>query len=104
MAGSFNYSIGFFFQTHQSVAGNSGFLAEGSEVDLLVLTNLDQLLFILKMLFTFFTKQATLRRKSTLLSLSLGYLLTLTCLDELLLIVLFTFLTKQAILMRRSTY
>jgi hypothetical protein len=37
-------------------------------VDLLVLTSLDQLIFILKMLFFFFTKQATTKR-STVLSL-----------------------------------
>ncbi len=40
-----------------------------STVDLLVLTVLDQLLFILKMLVTFLTKQATLMRRSTMLSL-----------------------------------
>jgi hypothetical protein len=91
MVGLFNYSIGFFFKRIYPPVCSREFLPKGrlSEVDLLVLTNLDQLLFILKMLFTFFYK--TLRRKSTLLSLSLGYLLTLTCLDELLLIVLFTF-------------
>jgi hypothetical protein len=33
-------------------------------VDLLVLACLDQLLFILKILFTFFTKQPTLKRRS----------------------------------------
>jgi hypothetical protein len=42
-----------------------------SAVELLVLTSLDQLLFILKILFTFFTKQATLMRRSTVLSLPL---------------------------------
>ncbi len=41
-----------------------------STVDLLVLTSLDQLLFTLKILFTFLTKQATIMRKSTVLSLS----------------------------------
>ncbi len=40
-----------------------------STVDLLVLTTLDQLLFILKKLFKFFTKQAILMRRSTVLSL-----------------------------------
>ncbi len=40
-----------------------------STVDLLVLTSLDQLLFILKILFSFVTKQATLKRRSTVLSL-----------------------------------
>ncbi len=42
-----------------------------STVDLLVLTSLDQLLFILKILFTFFTKQPTLMGRSTVLSLPL---------------------------------
>ncbi len=40
-------------------------------VDLLVLTGLDQLLFILKKLFTLVTKQAILTRRSTVVSLSL---------------------------------
>ena len=40
-----------------------------STVDLLVLTSLCQLVFILKILFSFFTKQATLMRSSTVLSL-----------------------------------
>ncbi len=40
-------------------------------VDLPVLTRLIQLIFIMKMLFTFVTKQATLMRKSTVLSLPL---------------------------------
>ncbi len=40
-----------------------------STVDLLVLTSLDQLLFILKILLTFFTKQATFMRRSTVLRL-----------------------------------
>jgi hypothetical protein len=38
-------------------------------VDHLKLINLDQLLFILKMFLTFFTKQATLMRRSTVLTL-----------------------------------
>jgi hypothetical protein len=41
-----------------------------STVDLLVLTSLDQLGFKLKILFSFFTKQATLLRRSTVLSLT----------------------------------
>ncbi len=40
-----------------------------STVDLLVLTILDQLIFKLKVFFSFLTKQATLRRRSTVLSL-----------------------------------
>jgi hypothetical protein len=50
-----------------------GSLTKGSRrstVDLLVLTSLDQLLFVYKILFTFFTKQATLIRMSTVLSLT----------------------------------
>jgi hypothetical protein len=38
-------------------------------IDHLVLTSLDQLILILKILFSFFTKQATLMRRSTSLSL-----------------------------------
>jgi hypothetical protein len=41
-----------------------------STVDLLLLTSLDQLLFIAKILLTFVTKQATFLGRSTLLSLS----------------------------------
>jgi len=37
----------------------------------LVLTSLDLLLFILKLLFSFVTKQATLRKRSTVLRFSL---------------------------------
>jgi hypothetical protein len=36
-----------------------------STVDLLVLTSLDQVLFILKLYFSFFTKQPILMRRST---------------------------------------
>ncbi len=39
-------------------------------VDLLVITNLDQLLFVQKILFTFVIKQDTLMRRSTVLRLS----------------------------------
>jgi hypothetical protein len=42
-----------------------------STVDLLVLTSFEHLIFILKILFTFFTKQATLIRRSTVLRLPL---------------------------------
>jgi hypothetical protein len=38
-------------------------------VDLLVLTSLEQLILILKILFMYFPKQATLMRRSTVLSL-----------------------------------
>ncbi len=41
-----------------------------STVDLFVLTSLDKLILILKILFSFFTKQAALMRRSTVLSLS----------------------------------
>ncbi len=40
-----------------------------STVDLLVLTSLDKLILILKIIFLFFTKQASLIRRSTALSL-----------------------------------
>jgi len=40
-----------------------------STVDLLVLTSFEQLIFIVKILFSFFTKQATLMKRSTVLSL-----------------------------------
>jgi hypothetical protein len=40
-----------------------------STIDLLVLTSLDQLICNLKILFTFFTQQPTLTRRSTVLSL-----------------------------------
>jgi hypothetical protein len=42
-----------------------------SKVDLLVLPNLDKFLFILKIFFTSVRKQATLMRRSTVLSLPL---------------------------------
>ncbi len=46
-------------------------LVEGrlSTVDLLVLTSFDQLVFILKILVTFFTAQDTLIRRATVLTL-----------------------------------
>ncbi len=40
-----------------------------SMVDLLVITSLDQLIFIMKILFTFTTKQTTSMRRSIVLSL-----------------------------------
>ncbi len=43
-----------------------------STVSLVVLTSLDQLLLIMKMLFSYFTKQATLMRRSTVLIPSLS--------------------------------
>ncbi len=51
--------------------GNTSLRGRSSTVHLLVLTGLDQLLLILKKLFTFVTKQVTLMRSSTVLSLSL---------------------------------
>ncbi len=47
-----------------------------STVDLLVLTSLDKLLFQLKILLTFFTKQATSMRRSVVLSLPLQLVFT----------------------------
>jgi hypothetical protein len=49
---------------------NSYKRARLSAVDLLVLTSSDQLIFIVKILLTYFTKQATLMRRSTVLSLN----------------------------------
>jgi len=46
-----------------------------STIDLLVLTSLDQLIFMLKVLFTFNTKQANLMRGATELSLPLQLVL-----------------------------
>jgi len=51
--------------------GKSSYRLRLSTVDLLALTSLDQLLFILKILFTFFTKQATLMRRSIVLNIPL---------------------------------
>ncbi len=53
------------------VAGNPYWRGRLSTVDLLVLTSLDRVLFILKILFNFLKKQATLTRRSTVLSLLL---------------------------------
>ena len=50
-------------------AGNTSWGGRLRTVDLLVITCLDQLLFVLKILFTFLTNQATLMRRSTILSL-----------------------------------
>ncbi len=49
--------------------GKSYWRGRLSTVDLLELTSLHQLLFILKIVFTLFTKQGTLMRRSTVLSL-----------------------------------
>ncbi len=54
----------------QVKAGKSHWRGRLSTVDLLVLTSSNQLLLILKLLFTFFTKDATLMRRSTVLSLN----------------------------------
>ncbi len=50
-------------------AGKSYWRGRLSTVDLIVLTSLDQLLFKLKILWTFFTKQANIMRRSTVSSL-----------------------------------
>jgi len=52
-----------------SLAGKPKWRGRLSTVDLLVITSLDQLLFKLKILPTFFTKQSILIRRSTVLSL-----------------------------------
>jgi hypothetical protein len=46
-----------------------GSLTEGDTVDVLVLTSLDQFVFKLEIIFSFLTKQATLMRRPTVLSL-----------------------------------
>ncbi len=84
-----------------------------STINLLVLTSIYQLFFIYKRFYTFFTKQAMLMRRLTVLSPSLLLkgkdstidLIVLTSLEQLLFIlkILFIFFTKQATLMRRST-
>jgi len=53
--------------------GNSHWRGRLSTVDLLVLTRLDQLLLKLPTTFTFLTKQATLMRRSSVLSLQLVF-------------------------------
>jgi hypothetical protein len=52
-------------------AGNPNRKGRLSAVDLLVPTSLDQLLFLLYILFIFFTKEASLAKKPIVLSLSL---------------------------------
>ncbi len=60
-----------FFQATREQGWKRGNLTEGfSTVDLLVLTGLDQLIFWLKIIFPLFAKQATLMRRSTVLSLT----------------------------------
>jgi hypothetical protein len=51
-------------------SGKSYKRGRSSTFDLRVLTSSDQLIFIVKILFTYFTKQATLMRRSTVLSLN----------------------------------
>jgi hypothetical protein len=51
-------------------------------VDLLVLPSLDQLIFIMEILFTFVIKQAALMRRSTILSLPLQLVFPVLCVDE----------------------
>ncbi len=51
-------------------AGKSYLLVRLSTVDLLVLTRLDQIVFKSKIVFSFFTKQATLIRRTTCAELS----------------------------------
>jgi hypothetical protein len=52
-------------------SGNPNLKGRINMIDLLVPTSLDQLLFILKLYFSFFTKQPLLMRRSTALSLPL---------------------------------
>ncbi len=64
-----------YFERHDTQHKDSqGTLTKGerlSTLDLLVQTSFDQVILMLKMLFTFFTKQAILIRGSTVLSLPL---------------------------------
>jgi hypothetical protein len=79
---------------------------KGSTADLLVLTSLDVVLLKLKLLFTSVLKQATLMRRSNVLSLPLQLVFCgatnfsgLTSLIH----ILFTYVKKQVSLIRRST-
>ncbi len=63
--------VGFFLVSPIFKARNSYCRGRLSTVDLLVLTSSDQLTFMLKILFTCAAKQATLMRRSTVLSLPL---------------------------------
>ena len=63
-------------------AGNPTEEERVSTNDLLVLTTIDELLFISKILFTFVTKQATLTRRSTVLSLPLQLAFPGSCIKE----------------------
>jgi hypothetical protein len=53
-------------------AGNPYWRGGLSTVDLLVLIILDHLLLIMPTIFNFFTRQATVKRRSTVLSLPFG--------------------------------
>ncbi len=67
---STNRIISFGIVLHRwSRPGNPYWRGRLSTVDLLALTSLDQQLFTLRILFTFFTNQATSTRRSTVLSL-----------------------------------
>jgi hypothetical protein len=59
-------------------------------VDHLVLTSLDQLLFILNMLFTIDAKQAVLMRRSTVVSLSLQSVFPGCMLDPVVVLIYYT--------------
>ncbi len=59
--------------------GNPYWRGRLSTVDLLLLTSLDQLSLIQQSLFTFFAKQPTLMRRSTVLSLPRTTILILSC-------------------------
>jgi len=54
-----------------SLPGNPHRKERLSTIDLFVLTGSDQLIFVMKILFTFVTKQAALLKRTTLLSLPL---------------------------------
>jgi hypothetical protein len=65
----FNPKLALYYLIMYAFQGKSYWRGRLSTVDLLLLTSLAQLLFVLKILFTFFKKQGTLKRRSTILSL-----------------------------------
>jgi len=66
-----------------SLAGNPYWRGRLGTIDLLVLTSLHQLIFIMKILFTLNTKRAILIRRSTVLSLSLQLVFPVTGLQRI---------------------
>ncbi len=71
MVGGYGLGGGTWVIVGWDLAGKPYWWGRISTVDLLGLTSLDQVLFTLKILFTFFTKQPILNRRSTVLSIPL---------------------------------